>query len=192
MAIIKADDINGLVEKINKLTKFSRGIRAVKSNPGVEAGGNGPGLSWGCHKYGGQIRNVVPDDKKQDKFQGSNIVNTHIDTNHRVKADQFNEVVNGINSAITEIRQNVTGNDGPGLGEVIEPTQVTKDTIAKLQQLQAALNAVSTIESTLNRVNGWFNSANKCNRSCQVNCQVGCQVACNSVNWCHDQKCGTH
>lgn len=192
MAIIKADDINKLVEKINQLTKFSRGIRAVKSNPGVEAGGTGQGISWECRQFGGQVRNPVPDDKKQNKYQGGNIVGTHIDANSKVRASQFNEVVNGINNAITEIRGNVTGNDGPGLGDITSPTQVTKDTIAKLQQLQAALNAVSTIESTLNRVNGWFNSANKCNRSCQVNCQVGCQVACNSVNWCHDQKCGGH
>jgi len=192
MAIIKADDINKLVDKINQLTKFSRGIRAVKSNPGVEAGGTGQGISWECHQFGGQVRNHVPDVKKQNKYQGGNVVGTHIDANTKVRANQFNEVVNGINNAITEIRGNVTGNDGPGLGDVTAPTQVTKDTIARLQQLQAALNAVSTIESTLNRVNGWFNSANKCNRSCQVNCQVGCQVACNSVNWCHDQKCGGH
>lgn len=192
MAIIKADDINKLVDKINQLTKFSRGIRAVKSNPGVEAGGTGQGISWECHQFGGHVRNPVPDDKKQNKYQGGNVVGTHIDANTKVCANQFNEVVNGINNAITEIRGNVTGNDGPGLGDVTAPTQVTKDTIARLQQLQAALNAVSTIESTLNRVNGWFNSANKCNRSCQVNCQVGCQVACNSVNWCHDQKCGGH
>jgi hypothetical protein len=192
MAIIKANDINKLVDKINQLTKFSRGIRAVKSNPGVEAGGTGQGISWECHQFGGQVRNPVPDDKKQNKYQGGNVVGTHIDANTKVRANQFNEVVNGINNAITEIRGNVTGNDGPGLGDVTAPTQVTKDTIARLQQLQAALNAVSTIESTLNRVNGWVNSANKCNRSCQVNCQVGCQVACNSVNWCHDQKCGGH
>ena len=192
MAIIKANDINKLVDKINQLTKFSRGIRAVKSNPGVEAGGTGQGISWECHQFGGQVRNPVPDEKKQNKSQGGNVVGTHIDANTKVRANQFNEVVNGINNAITEIRGNVTGNDGPGLGDVTAPTQVTKDTIARLQQLQAALNAVSTIESTLNRVNGWFNSANKCNRSCQVNCQVGCQVACNSVNWCHDQKCGGH
>ena len=156
------------------------------------SGGTGQGISWECHQFGGQVRNPVPDDKKQNKYQGGNIVGTHIDANSKVRASQFNEVVNGINNAITEIRGNVTGNDGPGLGDITTPTQVTKDTIAKLQQLQAALNAVSTIESTLNRVNGWFNSANKCNRSCQVNCQVGCQVACNSVNWCHDQKCGGH
>ena len=192
MAIIKADDINKLVDKINQLTKFSRGIRAVKSNPGIEAGGTGQGISWECHLFGGQVRNPVPDAKKQNKYQGGNVVGTHIDANTKVRANQFNEVVNGINNAITEIRGNVTGNDGPGLGEVTAPTQVTKDTIVRLQQLQAALNAVSTIESTLNRVNGWFNSANKCNRSCKVNCQVGCQVACNSVNWCHDQKCGGH
>lgn len=192
MGIIKANDINTLVNKINQLTKFSRGIRAVKGNPGIEAGGTGQGLSWSCHRFRGQLRNPVPENKKQDKYQGGNVIGTSISVNTKVRAAQFNEVVNGINSAITEIRSNVTGDDGPGLTNVTNPTQVTKDTIAKLQQLQAALNAVNTIESTLNRVNGWFNSSNKCNRSCQVNCQVGCQVACNSVSWCHDQKCGGH
>lgn len=192
MAIIKADDINKLVEKINQLTKFSRGIRAVKNNTSIDVGGSGPGLSWRCTNYEGSVRNPIPEDRREYKYQGGNVIGTVINPNTKLQTSQFNEVVNGINNAITEIRGNVTGNDGPGLGDISTPTQVTKDTIAKLQQLQAALNAVSTIESTLNRVNGWFNSSNKCNRSCQVNCQVGCQVACNSVRWCHDQKCGGH
>lgn len=192
MAIIKANDINKLVDKINQLTKFSRGIRAVKSNTSIDVGGSGPGLSWRCTNYEGSVRNPIPEDRREYKYQGGNVIGTVINPNTKVQTSQFNEVVNGINNAITEIRGNVTGNDGPGLGDISTPTQVTKDTIAKLQQLQAALNAVSTIESTLNRVNGWFNSSNKCNRSCQVNCQVGCQVACNSVRWCHDQKCGGH
>lgn len=192
MAIIKANDINKLVDKINQLTRFSRGIRSVKNNTSIDVGGSGPGLSWRCTNYNGSVRNPIPEDRREYKYQGGNVIGTVINPNTKVQTSQFNEVVNGINNAITEIRGNVTGNDGPGLGDISTPTQVTKDTIAKLQQLQAALNAVSTIESTLNRVNGWFNSSNKCNRSCQVNCQVGCQVACNSVRWCHDQKCGGH
>jgi hypothetical protein len=187
---IKAKEVNDLITKINELTKYSRGIGSVKTNPGIFIN-SGMGVSTKCHRYGDKAHTPIPEDMRQQKYQGGDVSNAKVQAGKRVMADGMNGIVDGINKAITEIRINVTGNDAPGL-DVQGPSHVTKNTIARLQQLQACINAVNTIDNTLHRVDGWFNSNNRCNRSCQVNCQVGCQVACNSVNWCHDQKCGGH
>lgn len=190
MGRIKAKEVNDLITKINELTKYSRGIGSVKTNPGIFIN-SGQGVSTGCHRYGDKAHTHIPEDMRQQKYQGNNVSDAKVQAGKRVLADGMNGIVDAINTAITEIRINVTGNDAPGL-DVQGPSRVTKNTIARLQQLQACINAVNTIDNTLHRVDGWFNSNNRCNRSCQVNCQVGCQVACNSVNWCHDQKCGGH
>lgn len=190
MGRIKAEEVNKLITKINELTKYSRGINSVKANPGIFIN-TGMGVNVGCHRYGDKAHTIIPEDMRQKKYQGNDISDAKVNAGKRVTADGMNGIVDAINTAITEIRNNVTGDDAPGL-TVDAPSRVTKNTIARLQQLQACINAVNTIDNTLHRVDGWFNTNNRCNRSCQVNCQVGCQVACNSVNWCHDQKCGGH
>lgn len=188
---IKASEINQLIDRVNALVKFARGVGQVKNNPPINPGGGGPGLSWECYHYGGQLRNSIPEEMKQDKYQGDNIANTYINTNTHITAENLNNISNIISEAINVVKHETSGWD-QGDVNLNNSERVNKNTLIRLQQLQSAVNAINTIDNTLSRVNGWFNSNNKCNRSCQVNCQVGCQVACNNVNWCHDQKCGGH
>ena len=187
----KLDELNQLIDRVNQLVKQSRGIGAIKNDPKIDPGGTGAGLSWGCHRFGGKLNNPVPESMRQDKYQGNNHIDTKISKNAPMKAESINSVIGLINSAIDVVKHETTG-WGNGDVAVDKVAAVEKNTVIKLQQLQAAINAVNTIDNTLARVNGWFNSNNKCNRSCQVACQIGCQVACNAVNWCHDQKCGLH
>lgn len=187
---MRRSDINNLINNINWAIKYSRGVKAIKHNPHIDPGGSGPGLSYGCHRFGGQVKNIVPEHMRQLKYQGGDHINYRINPGEVATQGRMNQFINDLNSAVDQIRDNISGGDAPALN-VSRVANVSR-TIARLSQLQAAANAMQTVSNTLNRVNGWYNSNDRCNRSCQVNCQVGCQVACNSVNWCHDQKCGGH
>lgn len=190
--VIRRNDLNSLIDSLNTALKYSRGINAIKNNPKPDPGGAGPGLSWHCTNYGGGgPRNVIPENQRSMKYQGDNAISYRFNAGDRTSAEKINRVINTLNTAIDQIKSNVTGGSGPGL-TVNKVSSVQQNTIVRLEQLRAISNAISTINNTLSRVNGWYNSNNRCNLSCQVNCQVNCQVACNSVSWCHDQKCGGH
>ena len=58
MGRIKANEVNKLITKINELTKYSRGIGSVKTNPGIFIN-SGQGVSTGCHRYGDKAHTPI-------------------------------------------------------------------------------------------------------------------------------------
>lgn len=108
-----------------------------------------------------------------------------------------------VNNKIYGIQQNITNTEAviaqarniatPELNEAaVNRVNAMKTDLAKLEHLQAIVDASSSIYRTIRAFDGYYDANDRCATTCQVYCQQACQNACQNNCTCHDQKCGAH
>lgn len=108
---------------------------------------------------------------------------------------------NDIHNKTYAIEQNIKNTDAaiaraknvatPELNEeAVNNVQAMKTNLAKLEHLQAVVDASDSIYRTMRTFDSYYDKNDRCATTCQVYCQQACQNACQNNCTCHDQHCG--